>query len=95
MTISNIIVNPCLVWDYDLKESDFEREEVRSWYIARVLAKGNWKDIQDVGLDNIKKYLPSLTIPEETREFWEWYFSEGEQYVSDNRTTEKTDYNSV
>lgn len=83
-----MIVNPYLVWDYGLKDADFERGDVREWYIARVLTKGNWNDIQNAGLDNIRKYLPKIKIPPDTREFWEWYFNYGEKYVSDNKTTE-------
>ena len=94
MTI-NIIVNPCLIWDYELKSTDFDREDVKEWYVARVLTKGNWKDIQNAGIDNIKKYLPLITVPKEIREFWEWYFSEGEQYACDNRTAEKTNNTGV
>ena len=90
-----MIVNPCLVWDYDLKEPDFEREDVRAWYIARVITKGNWKDIQNAGLDNIKKYLPKIKIPPDKRQFWEWYFNDGEKYVSNNKPAEKAYCNSV
>ncbi len=71
--------NKDLIWDYDLTEKDLEREQVREWYVARVITKGNWNDIHDLGLDMIKKYLPKVKIPQKLREFWEWYFTQGEK----------------
>ena len=88
-------INPYLVQDCNITEADLEREDVKICYIARVLTKGKWQDLHDVGLDNIEKYLKDVVIPDHIREFWDWYFSEGKKYVSDNKTTEKAYCDSV
>ncbi|MBW3002150.1 hypothetical protein KY338_03260 [Candidatus Woesearchaeota archaeon] len=86
-------INPYLTQDCNITEADLEREDVRICYIARVLTKGTWQDIQDIGLDSIEKYLPIVTIPQDRRDFWEWYFNKGEH--SDNKTPEETHCNSI
>ncbi|MDI6767288.1 MAG: hypothetical protein QME52_10745 [Bacteroidota bacterium] len=68
-------VNKNLLWDYDWKKSEFESEEFKCWYIARVLMRGTMKDIRDVGIPLIKEYLPKITVSLRIREYWEFYFS--------------------
>jgi hypothetical protein len=77
-------INPFLVQDCDITDKDLDREEVKRCYVARVLTKGNWKDHQNVGFENIRKYLPEVAIPQEKRAFWEWYFKNGEHYANSN-----------
>ena len=71
-------VNRSLIWDYDFAESDLETESFRQWYVARVLTRGSFQDVCDVGLKTIFHYLPALTLPFAIRQFWEWYFSRPE-----------------
>ena len=68
-------VNPDLVWDYDLPVEGQQEEAFRRWYIARVLTRGQTKDIQAIGLHTIYTYLPQLTLPARIRRFWKWDFS--------------------
>jgi hypothetical protein len=72
---SSILINPDLVWDYDIPPEAEQDEAFRRWYIARVLTRGRAEDLKAIGFDTIYKYLPSLTLPDEIRHFWEWYFS--------------------
>ena len=55
-----ISINPDLVWDYDIPPETQQSETFRCWYIARVLTRGQAKDIKTIGFDTIYKYLPSL-----------------------------------
>lgn len=68
-------VNKIFLWDYDWKEEQYESEEFKRWYIARVLSRGTMQDIRDVGIPLIKEYLPKITIPLRIRRYWEFYFS--------------------
>ncbi|MCX6708559.1 MAG: hypothetical protein NTW67_02820 [Candidatus Woesearchaeota archaeon] len=78
-------INRALLWDlYHLKDEDFKREDVREWYAARVITKGTYDDVLGLGLENIRKYLPKIKIPERLRDFWEWYFKTTEQNADTN-----------
>ena len=68
-------INANLIWDYQFNAEDYETDAFKEWYIARVLTRGNMSDIKKVGLENIYRYLPAITIPLQIREFWEWFFS--------------------
>ena len=67
-------VNKNLIWDYDWKETDYDTEEFKCWYIARVLSRGTMQDVRGVGIPLIKEYLPKITVPLRIREYWEFYF---------------------
>jgi len=68
-------INSNLIWDYQFNPEDYETDAFKEWYIARVLRRGSMSDIREVGLENIYRYLPAITIPLQIREFWEWFFS--------------------
>ena len=68
-------INKNLIWDYDLNPEDFDKESVKKWYIARVLIRGDKKDLKNIGYRMIYEYLPTLTLPYQIRKFWEWYFN--------------------
>ena len=74
-TTDPIPINPALVWDYDIPSGAEQSDAFRRWYIARVLSRGQAKDLKAVGLKTIYHYFPSLNLPAEIRRFWEWYFS--------------------
>ncbi len=63
------------VWDYELSEGDLEKEEVKRWYLARVLSRGGLSDIRAIGLQIIREALPSLMLPRRVRHFWNVYFA--------------------
>lgn len=73
--MSKLGVNPHLIWDYDFTDAEHETDEFRQWYIGRVLQRGGMLDIQNVGIDNVRTYLPKVHIPSHIRDFWNWYFS--------------------
>ena len=68
-------INSDLIWDYQFNAEDYETDAFKEWYIARVLRRGNISDIKEIGLENIYRYLPAITVPLQIREFWEWFFS--------------------
>ncbi|MBM4166613.1 MAG: hypothetical protein FJ218_06825 [Ignavibacteria bacterium] len=70
-----MIVNKNYLWDYDWKEEQYDTEEFKCWYIARVLSRGTMKDIRDIGIPLIREYLPQIHIPRRIREHWEFAFS--------------------
>lgn len=70
-----MIVNKNLLWDYDWKEEQYESEEFKRWYIARVLSRGTAEDVRNVGIPLIKEYLPKITVPLRIREYWEFVFT--------------------
>ncbi|MBI3195016.1 MAG: hypothetical protein HYZ34_11220 [Ignavibacteriae bacterium] len=70
-----MLVNKNLLWDYDWKEEQYETEEFKQWYIARVLSRGSTEDVQGVGIGLIKEYLPKIAIPKRIREYWEFVFT--------------------
>jgi hypothetical protein len=70
-----ILVNPDLVWDYEIPPENEQSEAFRRWYIARVLTRGRADDLKAIGLKTIYRYFSSLNLPGEIRRFWEWYFS--------------------
>ena len=71
-------INHDLIWDYSFSPQDMQTEEFKRWYVARVLMRGGAKDIRDVGVDIIRRYLPHLSLPKAIREFWDWYFASEE-----------------
>jgi hypothetical protein len=70
-----MLVNKNLIWDYDWKEEQYDTEEFKCWYIARVLMRGSTQDVQNVGFGLVKEYLPKITVPKRIREYWEYVFS--------------------
>jgi hypothetical protein len=70
-----LLINPDLVWDYEIPEDGSQDEAFQRWYIARVLTRGRMEDVQDLGLHTIHAYLPDLVLPTRVRRFWEWYLS--------------------
>ncbi|MEW6607227.1 MAG: hypothetical protein AB1414_07190 [bacterium] len=83
---SEFSINKNLIWDYDF-EGKYDTEEFKKWYLARVLTRGSAQDIRLIGLEMIRKYLPSLNLPEKIRKFWSWWFDEN---TSINKIPEKT-----
>lgn len=80
-----LTINKNLIWDYDF-EGKYDTEEFKKWYIARVLSRGTAKDIREIELETIRKYLPSLNLPERIKKFWDWWFD----YASANKISGKT-----
>lgn len=68
-------IDPRFVWDYDLSGINPADEAVQRWYVARVLSRGTLADVRAIGLETIRRFLPSLTLPATTRHFWETYFA--------------------
>ena len=66
-------INKALIWDYDFK-GNYDSEEFKKWYIARVLSCGTKDDLRQLGIATIKEHFASLNLPNKIREFWEWYF---------------------
>ncbi len=70
-----MIVNKNLLWDYDWKEEQYNSEEFKQWYIARVLTRGTSQDVRSLGIPLIKQYLPKITLPLRIRDYWEFVFT--------------------
>lgn len=70
-----IHINERLVWDYEIPDDANQNESFRKWYLTRVLTRGTADDIRAIGLEIIHAYLPSLHLPSDIRDFWNWYFS--------------------
>ncbi len=70
-----LVINPDLVWDYDIPPAEQQSEAFRRWYVARVLTRGRAADVRAIGLRTIYAYLSQIVLPAEIRRFWEWYFS--------------------
>lgn len=68
--------NKTLLWDYQITEEDLKNEETYIFYLSRVLNNGNYRDIKEVPLETIKKYLDRLHLSSKVRKFWEWYLGE-------------------
>jgi hypothetical protein len=41
-----------------------------------VLTHGTASDLRAIGIATIRDYLPSIFLPHEIREFWQWYFDQ-------------------
>jgi hypothetical protein len=65
--------NKSLLWDYQITEEDLKNEEVFIFYLSRVLNNGSYRDIKELRLETIKKYLKRLHLSRRVRKFWEWY----------------------
>ncbi len=70
-----IHINERLVWDYEIPNDAQQDEAFRKWYLTRVLTRGSADDIREIGLEVIYAYLPSLNLPPDIRDFWNWYFN--------------------
>jgi hypothetical protein len=68
--------NKSLLWDYQITEEDLKNEEVFIFYLSRVLNNGSYRDIKELPLETIKKYLKGLHLSRRVRKFWEWYLGE-------------------
>ena len=78
--------DPRFLWDYELSEADRQKEEVKRWYLARVLSRGGLSDIQAIGLATIREVLPDLRLPNQVRRFWNIYFKLLDQKASPSRS---------
>jgi len=87
-TKEKFLINKKLIWDYDF-EGKYDTEEFKKWYIARVLTRGTAKDIRDIGLETIKRHLPSLNLPEKIRKFWSWWFKYANTHKISRKITER------
>ena len=76
-------INKALIWESDVSNADWDRwdEETQRWYVGRVLAWGGRADILQLGLETVRRHLPHISLTPAVREFWEWYFTEGERHV--------------
>ena len=70
-----LLINPDLIWDYEIPDDGCQDEAFRRWYVARVLTRGRMEDVRELGLRTIDAYLPHLVLPDRVRRFWEWYLS--------------------
>jgi hypothetical protein len=68
-------VNKDLIWDYTFSEEDYHTEAFKKWYIGRVLVRGSFEDVKNIGFDTIYQYLYVITLPGQIRKFWEWFFN--------------------
>jgi len=66
-------LNKKLIWDYDIKEEDLEKEVILILYISKILNNGTLKDILEIPFELIEKYLDKLFLSRNVRTFWEWY----------------------
>jgi len=62
-----------IVWSVD--ELDLNNPSLRKWYIQQVLIYGREEDIKKLDLDEVRKLLPELELPEEIRSLWNEIFS--------------------
>jgi len=65
--------NKKLLWDYDISESDLEKEDVYLFYISRVLNNGTIDEVREIPIEFIEKHLNELNLSSKVRKFWEWY----------------------
>ena len=65
--------NRALVWDYEISEEDLESEGVFIFYLSRVLNNGCFRDIAEIPVETIEKYMGKLHLSSKVRRFWEWY----------------------
>ena len=77
-------INKTLIWDYDF-QGQYDTEDFKKWYIARVLSCGTMKDLRQLGLNIINAYFLSLNLPDEIKKFWEWYFGYAHPHSSSGR----------
>ncbi len=73
-TLFNIPVIEKLIWDYRFESQDFQTQRFFKWYLARVLDQGTSRDIAQIPIEIIAKYLNGIRISRDVRAFWEWYF---------------------
>ena len=65
--------NRSLFWDYDLSETDLERESVLILYLSRALDRGTMEDVRGIPRAMIRKYFDRLHLSSRVRTFWRWY----------------------
>ena len=65
--------NKKFFWDYDISDQDLKKEDVLIFYISRVLNNGAIKDVKEIPIELIDKYIDRLTLSSKVRKFWEWY----------------------
>jgi hypothetical protein len=68
--------NKRLFWDYDISNQDLEKEDVLIFYISRILNNGTIKDVKEIPIELIEKYIDRLNLSTKVRKFWEWYLKE-------------------
>jgi len=62
-----------IVWSTN-KEIDLEDPWQRKWYIGEALSNGRAEDIAELDWNEVERLLPSLSLPDRVRKFWEFYF---------------------
>ncbi|MEK7398728.1 MAG: hypothetical protein AAB116_17485 [Candidatus Poribacteria bacterium] len=65
--------NKKLLWDYDISESDLEKEDVYMLYVSRVLNNGTIDEVREIPLEFIEKHLDDLNLSSRVKKFWEWH----------------------
>ena len=73
MNMQSIKFNKRLFWDYDISDQDLEKEDVLIFYISRILNNGTIKDVKEIPIELIEKYIDRLNLSSKVRKFWEWY----------------------
>jgi hypothetical protein len=71
--MQSIKFNKKLFWDYDISDQDLEKEDVLIFYISRVLNNGTIKDVKEIPIELIDKYIDRLNLSSKVKNFWEWY----------------------
>ena len=62
-----------IVWSKE--EIDLSDPWQRKWYIQQVLTHGRAEDVIELDLEEVKRTLPELTLPEHIRRLWNDYFA--------------------
>ncbi|HGJ65845.1 TPA: hypothetical protein ENS27_10710 [bacterium] len=65
--------NKKLFWDYEISEDDLKKEDFLIFYISKVLNNGTLKDVLEIPIELIEKYIDRLNLSSRVRKFWEWY----------------------
>jgi hypothetical protein len=63
--MKNILKNKAIFWDYDGKKINWQDPRVKVWYLNRKLQFG---DLDGLRKNDLKKYLPQLSINPSLRE---------------------------
>jgi hypothetical protein len=62
-----------IVWSK--REIDLADPWQKKWYIQQVLIHGKAEDIAQLSWQEIREYLPAITLPTHIRRLWEDHFA--------------------
>lgn len=54
---------------------DLTDPATRTWYVGAILREGRAEDVARLDVEEIRRLLPQLRLPQRVRDFWEWYLS--------------------